>query len=92
MQGALELDGRFYYGTHGNSCAAAPSSGLRLTRPRFAVFGATNGVLQSDSPTFNSAMGIWAISQTPSGLLLGGDFTLVNGVLRQGLAFIPSTG
>ena len=92
MQGALETGGRFYYGTHGNTCAAAPSSSIRLVRSRFAVFGAANGVLQDDNPTFNSAMGIWAISQTPSGLLLGGDFTLVNGVLRQGLAFIPSTG
>ncbi len=92
MQGALELQGRFYYGTHGNTCAAAPGSSIRLNRPRFAVFGAGNGVLQDDSPTFNSAMGIWAIGQTPSGLLLGGDFTLVNGTLRQGLAFIRFAG
>ena len=92
MQGALELGGRFYYGTHGNACLEAPGSSQQRERPRFAVFDSASGRLASDNPTFNSAMGIWSVGATNGGLLVGGDFTEANGALRQGLAYLPFTG
>ena len=89
MQGALELGGRFYYGTHGSSCAVAPGSATKLVRPRFAAFTSTTGGLLDGTPTFDSAMGVWSVSGVSGGLVVGGDFTTVNGVLHQGLAVIP---
>lgn len=89
MQGAFEVAGRFYYGTHGSSCAVSPGSVTKLDRPRFAAFSSTTGALVSGSPTFDSPMGVWSVSTLATGLVVGGDFTTVNGVLHQGVAIVP---
>jgi len=34
-------------------------------------------------------MGVWSVSALPAGLVVGGDFTTVNGVLHQGVAVVP---
>jgi hypothetical protein len=89
MQGALEVGGRFYYGTHGSSCSVAPGSTTKVDRARFAAFTSTTGAIVDGTPTFDSAMGVWSVSSVPGALVVGGDFTTVNGVLRQGLAVVP---
>jgi hypothetical protein len=89
MQGALEVAGRFYYGTHGNSCLVAPGSATKASRPRFAAFTSTTGALVDGTPVFDSAMGVWSVGSVPGWVLVGGDFTTVNGVLHQGVALVP---
>ncbi|KRE52802.1 hypothetical protein [Phycicoccus sp. Soil748] len=89
MQGAFEVAGRFYYGTHGSSCAVAPGSSTRADRARFAAFSSSTGALVTGTAAFDSAMGVWSVSGVPGALVVGGDFTTVNGVLHQGVAVVP---
>lgn len=93
MQAALEVNGRFYYGTHGARCWTSPSNHTLLSRPRFAVFDQLTGATTSATTLFNSAMGVWSMTAVPQGLLVGGDFTIVGArqTVRQGLALFPGT-
>ena len=93
MQGALEVNGDFYYGTHGNLCRASTTNTTNVVRQRFAVFDAGNGTLLPDAPPFDSAMGIWSFAAVPQGLLIGGDFTWVGtaGRVQQGLVLVTGT-
>lgn len=92
MQGALEVNGHFYYGTHGAACQTTPG-GSMVARQRYAVFNGANGALFPDAPDFDSAMGVWSLAATSSGLLVGGDFTFAGSARepQQGLAFFPGT-
>lgn len=93
MQAALEVNGRFYYGTHGIRCWASPTNHTNVSRPRFAVFDQLTGATTSATALFNSPMGIWSFAAVPQGLLVGGDFTIVGGrhTVHQGLALLPGT-
>ena len=44
MQGALEVNGHFYYGTHGAACQTAPGGPL-AARQRYAVFNGATEVM-----------------------------------------------
>jgi hypothetical protein len=97
MQGRLEVNGHFYYGTHGGDkgsggwCAAYPG-GPAVPQQRYFVFD-TSGWLFKDAPTFDSPMGVWSFGATSGGLLVGGDFTIAGtkNNVQQGLAFFPGT-
>ncbi|MEP7034404.1 MAG: hypothetical protein ABI662_11895 [Dermatophilaceae bacterium] len=99
MQGALEVNGRFYYGSHGGDkgsggrCWASPTNHTSVVQSRYAVFDATSGALLPDSPQFSSPMGVWSFAVIPQGLLVGGDFAwAVNSKnVRQGLALFAGT-
>ena len=99
LQGALEVDGDFYFGSHGGSrgnggvCWAAPDNHQDVVQSRYAVFDAATGTLLPDHPQFDSPMGVWAYAAIPQGLLVGGDFTFAGqrSQVHQGLALFPGT-
>lgn len=98
MQGRLEMNGHFYYGTHGGNRG---SGGVCLNRPggtnvdqqRFYAFDATTGYLDPYAPKFDAPMGIWSYAAVQGGLLVGGDFAAAGDLqtVQQGLAFFPGT-
>ena len=98
MQGALEVNGRLYYGSHGGDkgyggfCTAYPG-GPNVARSRFAVFDATSGALLTYAPTFDQPMGVWSFAASPYGLLVGGDFTIAGNrsTVAQGFALLRGT-
>jgi hypothetical protein len=98
MQGALERNGHFFYGTHGGDtgsggyCWAHPSGGPRVSQQRYFVFG-LGGSLLPGHPQFDSPMGVWSFAAVPQGLLVGGDFTYAGGVqnTHQGLVLFRGT-
>lgn len=98
MQGRLEVNGHFYYGTHGGDqgqggrCLSAPG-GSWVEQARYYVFNGANGSLYPDAPDFNTPMGVWAFAATSGGLVVGGDFTFAGTArdVQQGLAFFPGT-
>ncbi|MFC7486355.1 hypothetical protein ACOCJ7_14005 [Knoellia sp. CPCC 206453] len=98
LQGALEVNGRFYYGSHGGNkgsggyCSAYPG-GPNVEASRFIVFDATTGALLDYAPTFDQPMGVWSFAASPYGLLVGGDFTLAGDrrTIAQGFALIRGT-
>ena len=57
------------------------------SRSNIGAFSATTGTMTSFAPTFNGS--VWAIEDLGGGrLVVGGDFTTVNGVARRGLAVV----
>lgn len=99
FQAGLEINGRFYYGSHGGDrnaggyCWQSPSQRTNVARQRLIEFDAASGALTSNTYTFNSAMGVWAIAALPQGLLVAGDFSQAGGSTapRQGVALLPGT-
>lgn len=98
-QGLLEVNGHFYYGSHGGDrgrggwCLSSPT-GVRVDQQRFFVFSADDATLYSFAPEFDTAMGIWAFAELPGrGLLVGGDFTFAGtrDTVARGVAFFPGT-
>jgi hypothetical protein len=68
-------------------------SGRTSTIPRNNIFSfnATTGAVGAFAPDFDG--GVWAIVPLPDGsLVIGGQFTTVNGVARRGLAKLNSSG
>lgn len=49
-----------------------------VTRTKLAAFKASNGDLDGFNIDLNSNLGVWALAQSGSALLAGGDFTKVN--------------
>ena len=98
LQGALEVNGRLYYGSHGGDkgnggyCSAYPG-GPNVERSRFIVFDATSGALLDYAPTFDQPMGVWSFAASPYGLLVGGDFTIAGdrSTVAQGFALFRGT-
>ena len=98
MQGTLEVNGHFFYGTHGGDkgsggrCTQSPG-GAQVDIARYAVFDQVNGNLMPDRVQLDSAMGVWAFAAVPGGLLVGGDFTFVNATtnVHQGLVLFSGT-
>ncbi|GAA1899232.1 hypothetical protein [Lapillicoccus jejuensis] len=99
MQGAVEVGGRFYMGSHGGdrgrggSCWVSPSNTSLVTQSRAMAFDAGTGALQAWSPLFDSPMGVWSYAVVPQGLLVGGDFSVAGdrNTLQQGLALFRGT-
>ncbi len=81
MQGALEVNGHFYYGTHGGDqgsggrCLQNPG-GAQVDIARYAIFDQVNGNLLPDRVQFDTAMGVWSFAAIPGGLLVGGRLHL----------------
>lgn len=96
MQGRLEVNGHFYYGSHGGDqgagghCLDRPG-GTWVEQQRYYVFNASNGYLYPDRPEFDTPMGVWSFAATDAGLLVGGDFTSAGTArnVAQGVAFFP---
>jgi hypothetical protein len=99
MQGALEVNGTFYYGSHGGDrgrggyCWASPTNQTRVSQQRFFEFDATTGALLPGRTEFDTAMGVWSFAAGPNGLLVGGDFTWSGNVdqVHKGLLLLPGT-
>jgi len=99
MQGTLEVNGTFYYGTHGGDkgnggyCWAAPNNPTKVSQQRYFEFDAITGALLPDNPAFNTPMGVWSFAAIPAGLLAGGDFTWAgnSNQVHQGLVLFPGT-
>ncbi len=99
MQGRLEVNGHFYFGTHGGNkggggaCSAYPGGPDVTTQQRFWVFNSSDGYLLPYAPEFDSPMGVWSYAASPQGLLVGGDFTFAGarGVVQQGFALFRGT-
>ena len=62
---------------------------ITYPRPYFMAFNATTGTVSALAPSFNGY--VWAIRASGSSLYVGGDFTSVNGVSRQGLVKLDAT-
>ncbi|WP_374968279.1 hypothetical protein [Terrabacter sp. BE26] len=93
MQGALEVNGTFYYGTHGSHCWQSPTSSTSIAQQRFFAFRASDGALTAYAPQFDSPMGVWSFAAVPQGLLVGGDFTVAGdrNTVARGLALFRGT-
>ncbi len=99
MQGRLEVNGHFYFGTHGGnkgsggSCTAYPGGPNVTTQQRFWVFNSSDGYLLPYAPEFDTPMGVWSFASSPQGLLVGGDFTFAGSreVVQQGFALFRGT-
>lgn len=95
MQGTLEVNGHFYYGTHGNACAptVGTPAASRVSRVRQAVYDQDTGSILNYAPFYDSPMGVWSYAVAPQGLLVGGDFTLAGdrNTVQQGLALFRGT-
>jgi hypothetical protein len=78
----------------GGTMGAVQNAGrtTTYTRNNMFAFNATTGAVQAFAPVFDGR--VWAIVPAPDGtLIVGGEFTRVNGVARRGLAKIdPVTG
>lgn len=98
MQGTLEVNGHFYYGSHGGDkgkggvCSSSPG-GPSVERSRFAAFDSDNGRLLDYYPEFDQPMGVWSYAASDYGLLVGGDFTLGGdrATVAQGFALFRGT-
>ena len=98
MQGRLEVNGHFYYGSHGGDrgnggwCLATPG-GPQVSQQRAFVFGAGDGGLLDWHPEFDTPMGVWSYAAVPQGLLVGGDFFIAGDrdTQQQGLALFRGT-
>ena len=99
MQGTLEVNGTFFFGSHGGTkgqggfCWTSPSDNTKVLQQRYFEFNATSGALLPGHADFNSPMGVWSFASIPGGLLVGGDFTWVGSPdqVRQGLVLFPGT-
>lgn len=97
FQAGLEINGRFFYGSHGGDrnkggyCWQSPTQQQSVARQRLIEFDSATGGLTTNSYAFNSPMGVWAIESVSQGLLVGGDFSQAAGTTepRQGLALLP---
>lgn len=79
------FDGRTYFGFH---------DGYQADQTlKVQAVSAYTGVLDTEwTPRFDSFWGVFAISVTERGMVLGGEFTKVSGVAAQGFARFPSLG
>jgi len=99
MQGALEANGHFYYGTHGGDrgnggyCWTSPTNSTQVRQQRYFSFDSSTGVTLPDHTDLDSPMGIWSFAVVPQGLLMGGDFSFVGSSdkVHQGLVLVPGT-
>ncbi|GAA2020883.1 hypothetical protein GCM10009740_06680 [Terrabacter terrae] len=99
MQGTLEVNGTFYYGSHGGDkgsggyCWQSPTVHTRISQQRFFAFRASDGALTAYAPQFDSPMGVWSFAAVPQGLLVGGDFTIAGNrnTVAQGLTLFRGT-
>ncbi len=60
-----------------------------VQRHNLVAFNATSGAISAFAPVFNGE--VWAIASWKSALFVGGTFTSVNGVARQGLVKLNAT-
>lgn len=81
-QGIALHDGVVYVGGHFDIVDGQPQKKLFAVNP-------STGSLYGFSPYINSALGVFAVTSSPSGLLIGGDFTSVGGVNQRHFARFP---
>ncbi|HYT38248.1 MAG TPA: hypothetical protein VEN99_01990, partial [Acidimicrobiia bacterium] len=63
-----------------------------VPRQHIAAVRTADGVILPFAPVVNSALGVWFLSMNAGTLFIGGDFTIVAGVLQEGFARFPGTG
>ena len=93
MQALVHRDGIVYAGGHqvaycvGGTGAGAPFiCDTPLTRNKFAALDAATGALTSWNPDANGPLGVFDMQATPTGLVAGGEFSIVHGRRQQGFA------
>lgn len=93
MQALVHRDGIVYAGGHqlaycvGGTGAGAPFVCDRpTTRRKFAALDGATGALTSWNPDSNGPLGVFEMEATATGLVAGGEFSLVHGQRQQGFA------
>jgi len=93
MQALVQRDGVVYAGGHqlaycvGGTGAGAPFVCDRPTiRHKFAALDGATGALASWNPDSNGPLGVFAMEATPTGLVAGGEFSIVHTQRQQGFA------
>lgn len=93
MQAVAERDGTVYVGGHqvaycdGGTGAGAPFvCDHPITRNKFAALDGATGALSSWNPDSNGPLGVFDIQSTGTGLVAGGEFSIVHGQRQQGFA------
>jgi len=102
FQAVVATDELVYIGTHGEYVYidnAGPfleddDNPNAVRRNKLAAFDPVTGALDAWNPGANSTWGVWSLSLGPSGLLVGGDFTTIGGVVQPHFAVFagPSVG
>ena len=93
MQALVQRDGTVYAGGHqlaycvGGTGAGAPFvCDNPTTRRKFAALDAATGALTTWNPDSNGPLGVFAMEATPTGIVAGGEFSIVHGRRQQGFA------
>jgi len=97
FQAVVATDDLVYIGTHGEY-VYIDNDGIKLEdddnpnairRNKLAAFDPVTGALDAWNPGANSVWGVWSLSLGPSGLLVGGDFITIGGVVQPHFAVFP---
>jgi PKD repeat protein len=81
FQAVAVSDDSVYFGGHFGSIEGS-------TRPRIAAFNSATGTLRGWNPGMNSGLGVWALRYDQNRLLVGGDFSTVNGTTQPHFAML----
>ena len=85
VQAITSRDGLVYAGGHfTNYCVGGTGTGVPfvctnpLSRPKLLAFNAADGSIDTWNPATNGVLGVFALTQTPTGIAAGGQFTRWN--------------
>ena len=99
MQAIAQRDGVAYAGGHqvaycdGGTGAGAPFvCDVPITRNKFAAVDGATGALTSWNPNANGPLGVFDMETTSTGLVAGGEFSIVHGQPQQGFARFTFSG
>ena len=87
MQSVRLSGGLLYCGGHFSGTA----SFMGQNRQKLASVDAATGALTAFAPNINSALGTWALASDATHVYLGGDFSMVSGVLQPHYAMFTDT-
>jgi PKD repeat protein len=81
FQAVAVSDDSVYFGGHFGSIEGS-------ARPRIAAFNSATGTLRGWNPGMNSGLGVWALRYDQNRLLVGGDFSRINGTTQPHFAML----
>ncbi len=92
VQAIALSDGEVIAGGHfDNLCDLGTNCTNPIVRHHLAGFAPGNGALDADwAPSVNSALGVFALADTSTGLAVGGDFTRIGGADQAHLAWLAT--
>ena len=97
FQTVVATDELVYIGTHGNFVFIdnegpffeGDDNPNAVRRDKLAAFDPVTGALDAWNPGASSTWGVWTLGLGPSGLLVGGDFNTIGGVIQPHFAVFP---